>query len=76
MVSTSPSERQRLAPVICTILKFTAIERENVDALLFKSGETSGEIHAALSGIGSIASTLWGSWGHENWNQQSAEHRN
>ena len=74
MVSTSASERQRLAPVICTILKFTGAERKIVISFL-TSGETTGEINGTLSGIGSIASTLWGSWGHENSSRQGAETR-
>ena len=58
MATTEHSERRRLAPVICTILKLTSIERKSVDfALLSATNEemdTIASIGAFTSSFGSF----------------------
>jgi hypothetical protein len=57
------SEKQRLYPVISTILKLTAAEKKQVElALNAAVQEQSLEINSTLNSISSTFENLWG-WG-------------
>jgi GRIP domain len=55
MATTEHSERKRLAPVICTILKLTSQERRNIQTAL--SANEVEEVEAALSSLGAMATS-------------------
>jgi hypothetical protein len=65
MSSVDPSEKQRLSPVISTILKLTSAERAQVDAALRPpDGDLAGtDLGGALGLISSGFGSIWGGFG-------------
>lgn len=62
MSSTDLSEKQRLYPVIATILKLTSQEMKAVEAAFQQAAAQDNELQSALSTIGSFATTSLGSF--------------
>jgi hypothetical protein len=70
MSTNELSEKKRLNPVICTILKLTQEERNNIDSVLLTE-EADNDDFVALANIGtslfsSVSSSFFGSNNAEN----------
>jgi hypothetical protein len=57
MASTQHSEKKRLAPVICTILKLTGQEKRHVDFALTRGEPEEG---MGFASIGAFAGSFFG----------------
>lgn len=60
MTTNEISERRRLYPVICTVLKLTSQEIAAVEKAIARSDPAEYELDSTLSTISSFAGGFWG----------------
>ena len=65
MASTDLSEKKRLYPVIATILKLTAAEKQKIELTMhqIERTESSSDVTEVISSIGESIESWWGSIG-------------
>ena len=71
MASMEPSEKRRLAPVICTILKLTNQEKKAVDNALAASDVDDTSV--ALASLGALTSSFGSFFGYADTNTTQDE---